>query len=149
MRDLVQKALDFAIAKEKEAEAFYRDWAEKVTDPSAKALLNELKAAERSHFEMLSRITVDELVAEGKGSSGRPDLKIAELLVDVDPTPSMSLQEAMVVAMKREATSVALYEKLAQLRGEAAALFHGLAEEERRHKSWLEKQYDEAILTEN
>jgi len=140
MRDVLQRALDFALAKEKEAEAFYRTWAGKAADPAVIALLNELKASEHGHYEMLSRITVDELIA-GSSSPTSADADLVELLNDATATSSMSLGDALLLAIRREDTSVALYERLAEFKGEASALFRGLAAEERRHRSRLEAQY--------
>ena len=144
MRNVLQRALDFAIAKEKEAETFYRTWADKAADPAVIGLLNELKAAERGHYEMLSRITVDELIgARETAASYGPDLDT--LMTDVVPSPAMSVLDAILLAIRREETSVALYERLAEFRGEAAALFRGLAAEERRHRSRLGTQYEEML----
>ena len=56
MRDKLRQALDFAVAKEKEAEAFYKEWADRAKDPAVKGILAELAATERGHMEMLSRI---------------------------------------------------------------------------------------------
>ena len=147
MQDKLQKALDFAVAKEREAEAFYKEWSRKATNPGVKALFAELAATERGHMEILSRITRNEMTAR----NGEPvdDLGLAELLADVKATAKMGLQEAMILAMKREEVSVALYERLADFGGEAESLLRALAREERRHKARLEAEYDEQILTEN
>jgi len=143
----LQEVLDFAIEKEKEAEAFYRTWAAVVGTPGVVALFAELAATEHGHVEMLSRITPDDLV---KGTSTEvSDLKLSELLIDVEASPGMSFQEAMIVAMKREESAAALYDELAGLGGETESLFQALAAEERKHKRLLESEYDEHVLTEN
>ena len=147
MHENLQQALDYAIAKEQEAEAFYKDWAAKAENPGVVALFAELAATEHGHAEMLSRVNPDELVAS---STDAPrDLKLSEFIVEVEASEGMSLQEAMVVAMKREASAAALYDELARLGGETKALFEALAAEERKHKLQLETEYDEQILTEN
>lgn len=147
MRDVLQKAIDFAVAKETEAEAFYKEWAGKVTSPATRALLAELAAAESGHKEMLSRIRPEDIIAKGMDESIAPGL--VDVLVDVKARKTMDVQEAMILAMKREAASVALYERMAEFGGEAKALFLGLAKEEERHRDRLEAEYDVHITPEN
>jgi len=146
MQDDLQKTLDFAIAKEEQAETFYREWADKARIPGVKTLFAELAAMERAHAEKLRQATPSTLIAAPDTPS---DLRLSELLVDIEASPSMSLQEAMIVAMKREEAAVELYERLATLGGDAQPIFQALAEEERSHKHRLEMEYDDSILTEN
>jgi rubrerythrin len=139
--------LDFAIEKEKEAEAFYKEWAAKVENPAVVALFAELAATEHGHFEMLSHITPEDLPAGLTAEAA--DLGLSDQLVGIKASPGIGVQEAMVLAMKREEAAAALYDKLARLGGETRSLFEALANEERRHKQKLEAEYDEEILTEN
>ncbi|MFC2095972.1 ferritin family protein [Candidatus Bipolaricaulota bacterium] len=147
MRDQMRKALEFAIASEKEAEAFYKEWSQKAKDPAVKGLFAELAGVEHGHMEMLSQITPDEMVA----STDLPaaGLGLSDMLVAVKASPKLNLQEALILAMKREEGAVKLYTRLAELNGEARSLFEALAKEEGRHKAKLEAEYDEHILTEN
>ncbi len=147
MRDESRKALDFAIAKEREAEAFYKEWAQKVSDPAAKGLFAELAGIEHGHAEMLNRITPADMMARYEPPP--TDLHLSDWLVDVPASPDLTLQEALIVAMKREERAVALYTRLAEMNGEAKSLFRALAREEASHKSRLEASYDDEILTEN
>ena len=147
MRDQMRKALDFAIAKEKEAEAFYKEWSQKAKDPAVQGLFAELAGIEHGHMEILSQITPEEMVATSNPATS--ELRLSDLLVDVKASPKLNLQEAMILAMKREEGAVALYSRLAELNGEARSLFEALAKEEGRHKASLEIEYDEHILTEN
>jgi len=147
MSDQLRKALTFAIEGEKEAEAFYKEWAAKAKDPAVKGLFSELAGVEHGHVEMLSRITPDEIVSSQEPTVGSIDL--SDLLIPIEATPKMNIQEAMILAMKREEGAVKLYTRLAELNGEARALFEGLAKEEQRHKLQLEKEYDDEFLAEN
>ena len=147
MRDQVQKALDFAVAKEKEAEAFYKEWSQKAKDPAVQGLFSELAGIEHGHMETLSQITPEEMTASNDPAAS--ELNLSDLLVNVKASPKLNLQEAMILAMKREESAVALYSRLAELNGEARSLFEALAKEEGRHKAKLEAEYDENILTEN
>jgi len=147
MRDQMRKALDFAIAKEQEAEAFYKEWSAKAKQPAVQALFAELAGIEHGHMEILSKITPEEMV--GSADADVTKLALSDLLVDVRASPNLTLQEAMIVAMKREEGAVKLYTRLAEMNGEAKSLFEALAKEEGRHKAKLETEYDDNILTEN
>ena len=147
MRDQMRKALDFAIAKEQEAEAFYKEWSAKAKQPAVQALFAELAGIEYGHMEILSKITPEEMV--GSANADVTKLALSDLLVDVSATPNLTLQDAMIVAMKREEGAVKLYRRLAEMNGEAKSLFEALAKEEGRHKAKLEMEYDDNILTEN
>jgi len=143
----LQRVLDFAIEKEREAEAFYKEWAAKVRNPAVVALFAELAATEHGHAEMLAHLTLDDLGEQAAAGTG--DLGLSDRLVDVEASEGMGVQEAMVLAMKREEAAAALYDELARLGGETQSLFEALAAEERTHKGRLETEYDEQVLTEN
>ncbi len=146
MRDQIRKALDFAIAKEREAQAFYLAWSETAHVPAIRILFAELAQAEQGHEDMLRTVPVDKLLA---ATGPVADLGLAEILVEVPAGPEMTLQQAMILAIKREEVSVALYERLMTFAGPAQPVFKALAEEEGRHKLRLEKEYEETILAEN
>lgn len=147
MRDPMRKALDFAIAKELEAEAFYKEWAEKAKDPAVHALFAELAGVEHGHRQMLLRITPEEMVERGR--TPVTDADLSDVLVDIDASASLSVQEAMIVAMKREQGAVNLYRRLSEFGGKTKPLFEALAKEEQRHQSKLQAEYDQHILTDN
>ncbi|MCK5246723.1 ferritin family protein [Candidatus Bipolaricaulota bacterium] len=147
MRDQMRKALDFAIAKEKEAEAFYKEWSQKAKDPAVQGLFAELAGVEHGHMEILSQITPEEMAAGGDSTVSK--LNLSDLLVDVKASPKLNVQEAMILAMKREEGAVKLYSRLAEMNGEARSLFEALAKEEGRHKAKLEAEYDDHVLIEN
>ena len=147
MNEKIREALEYAIQKEHEAEAFYKEWAAQAKNAAVVALFAELAATEHGHAEMLQHVTPEELVSSSEAVPA--DLKISELLVDVEASANMSVQEAMILAMKREEGAAALYEELARLGGETQSLFEALAREEQKHKEKLEREYDEQILTEN
>lgn len=79
------------------------------------------------------------------------DLKIADYLVDVEPSPGMWYQDALILAMKREKNAFILYTNLAAKAPNAKMkeLFLSLAQEESKHKLRFEIEYDDFILQEN
>ncbi len=144
--DELRRTLNFAVEKEREAEAFYRSWAAKADEPGVRTLFTQLASWEQGHAEKLASINAEEVAALESPSTGSG---LSELLVDIEAAPDMTLQEAFVVAMKREEASAALYRGMAALGGKAGQLFSGLEAEERRHKELLEREYDEIFLPEN
>ncbi|UCF09385.1 MAG: ferritin family protein [Candidatus Bipolaricaulota bacterium] len=146
MNEELQKTIDFAIAKEEQAVSFYEEWAAKAQLPSVRQLFTELSVMERGHVEKLRDAGPAGMMAIAPDGG---DLRLSELLVDVEASPAMSLQEALILGMKREEAAVALYDRLATLGGDAQPLFRALADEERNHKRLLETEYDTVILTEN
>ncbi len=145
--DELREALNFAVDKEREAEAFYRSWEGRAKDPAVRSLFSQLASWEQGHLERLLEVDPAEFSPTGKAST---DMKLSDLLVDVKASPEMSLQEAFVVAMKREEASAALYRGLASsVEGSAGELLANLREEEERHKQLLQREYDQLFLAEN
>ena len=145
----VEEILDFAVEKEQETHRFYTEWAKKL-DPSPV----------RKHFEGFAEEELrhkDKLLQVKQRGSLKPspqkvaDLKIADYLVDVHPTPDMSYQQALIIAMQREKASFNLYNNLEAIADDEdlRSTFLTLAQEEAKHKLRLETIYDERILTEN
>ncbi len=79
------------------------------------------------------------------------DLHIAEYLVEKKPTPDMSWQDIISIAMHRELASIRLYTDLEELvtDPEAKQFFQNLVAEEKGHKLFFEKIYDDEVLTSN
>ncbi len=141
--------LDFAIEKEEEARAFYQDLAGKVEGRAMQKLLKEFAAQEAGHAARLKGVKQGRktLAAGGKVV----DLKVSDYLAAVEPKPDMDYQEALQVAMQRERAAFALYSDLAAATDDAELqeLFTALAQEEARHKLFLEREYDEQVYSEN
>jgi rubrerythrin len=138
--------IQFAIDKEKNAQAFYRSAAGLSQYPGIPALFEELADEEQKHEKMLENIGQGVGIPEATGMV--PDLKISDYLVDLTFFPNMKYQEVMILAMKNEEKSMKFYrawsEKAAQ--AEHQKLFAHLAEEEAKHKYRLESVYDQEIL---
>jgi rubrerythrin len=144
----VDALLDFAIEKEQEANEFYLDLASKMEREHMKKVFEGFAAEEAKHKEKLTQVKAGKQLAPVE--SKITDLKIGDYLVDVEPTPDMSYQDALIVAMKKEKASFKLYSNLAQTVDDSnmQSLMWNLAQEEAKHKLRLEIEYDEVILTE-
>ncbi|MDD5264158.1 MAG: hypothetical protein PHU43_04885 [Candidatus Bipolaricaulis sp.] len=135
MTDPLQRALDFARANEKVVELAYKRWVQLAASARLKSVLAELGAAERGHHEMLLHVLHSEIAA--RRAQPVSSASIAKLLVDVPVPPDLLSFDGIVTAVRREEILAALYELLASLGGEAAALFSSLAAEEQRHRHLL------------
>ncbi len=147
--DRLQDILSFAIRKEQEAVDFYTDLAARVRTDSISQELRRIAAMEVQHRERLIEMDLD--AATTNVALPAADLRIAEYLVERQPTPGMTWQELVTIAMQRELASVKLYTGLARLTNDPPVrrLFENLAAEESNHKLFFERVWDEEILTEN
>jgi len=138
MKNQAKRILEFAIAKEKVAEAFYTRWSAKCPSELAK-VLHDLAREEHSHQEKLSLISLDDLVAEGPAPAEFGLIK--ELPDAPEDEEDMTPLDILTIAIQREQAAVALYERLLASSPHHADLFKALIEQERRHKHKLELQY--------
>ena len=145
----VDEILDFAINREQEAADFYSNLAERATSAWMKEMMLSFSQEELRHKGKLKSVKKgDKLLSSEQQVQ---DLKLGDYLVDVEPTGQLSLQDAMIVAMKREKAAYRLYSDLAAKVDslELKDLFLGLAQEEAKHKLYFETQYDDQILRDN
>lgn len=145
----INDILEFAIAAEQEAVAFYSELAKQAKNAEMKGVFEQFAKEEMSHKSRLLRIK-DEGTFEVKNEKVY-DLQIADYLVDVEVTPNMSYQDALIVAMKKEKSAFRLYTNLAAKAPteDLKKTFLSLAQEESKHKLRFEIEYDDYILKEN
>jgi rubrerythrin len=132
-------ALDFAITIEEDAEERYREFVRQVTDPAAQAFFREMVVNEGKHRRQLeSRRAVifrhqprrfEEKLADGEGEGPSPE----EVL------PSISVREAMEVALRAEERAWEFYDRaIPQLTDpDVRAFFEELRAEEVEHQDML------------
>lgn len=141
--------LDFAINKEQEAVDFYTKLAEAKGQEHMRETFLGFADEERDHKAKLETVKKGaELVLEPKSIL---DLKISDYLIDVEPSSSMTYQDALIIAMKAEKAAYKMYTFLSGKTSDSnlKALFLTLAQEEAKHKLRFEIEYDEEILREN
>lgn len=145
----VNAVLDFAIEREQEAVDLYEGLAKQTDNAALKKTLTSFAGVEAGHKVKLqaAKSGRTEMAAGGVVV----DMKVADYLIDVQPGPNMTLQDALVVAMKREKAAMDLYTDLAGNVDdpELKALFTKLAREEGAHKLTFETAYEEHFLSEN
>ncbi|MEI8202069.1 MAG: ferritin family protein [Bacteroidota bacterium] len=145
----VKEILDFAIESEQEAVDFYTKLASMTKTDAIKEVFIDFAREEMGHKAKLMDIKETGILITS--SENIIDLKISDYLVSVHPTPDMTYQDALVLAMKKEKAAFKLYTALAERAPNADLknLFLMLAQEESKHKLRFEIEYDEFVLTEN
>jgi rubrerythrin len=145
----VDEILEFAITSEQEAVDFYTGLAARSRNDQMKKVFLEFAGEEMKHKARLTGIR-DSQSWQLPVEKIR-DMKIADYLVDIKPTPDMTYADALVLAMKKEKNAFRLYLLLSEETEDPVmkTVFLSLAEEESRHKLKFELEYDEYILKEN
>jgi len=138
------EVISFAVMREEESHDFYKDLAEKTTDPFLKPLFTDFAKEELQHKKML--LTIDAVALESmfeKIIQKQNDPGIAKKLENIEPAPEMAFGDALILAMKREDKAFELYSLLAEISedDDLSLLFLGLAREEEQHKMRIEKTY--------
>jgi rubrerythrin len=145
----VDDLLDFAIGLEQDAVDFYKELAKNSRTPDMKQVFEQFAREEIGHKARLTEVKEKELYE--MEPEVITDLQIADYLVSIKPSPDMSYQDALILAMKREKAAFKLYMDLSGRapNQEMKSLFLSLAIEESKHKLRFELEYDEYILREN
>ncbi len=135
----------FAVEKEKEAVAFYKDLAEQSPRRGVKEILMGFAEEEQKHRELLENLGKNKEKLEEYKFEWIPDLRRSDYLVDVAYDEQMGFPELLRLAMKREEASLRLYNQLMKEAGHSdlVRVFKMLAQEEAGHKNKLETIYDD------
>lgn len=147
--DSVDKILDFAIRNEQDAADFYTGLADKMEREYTKKIFLDFAGEEKEHKDKLIAVKKGKLMLHAEERI--LDLKIGDYLLDVDMSPDLDYQEALILAMKAEKTAFKLYNDLASATDNAGLkeTFLNLAQEEAKHKLRFEIEYDDYIYKGN
>ena len=148
MRSKFDDILAFAIEKEKEAVELYKKMSELAEKPHIKAMFGDFSKEELNHVRILEELDIDNL--KGHPSGKVTDLKISNYLVDIEFKEGMNYQDSLIFAMKREETSVKLYEDMLANAQDTRlkTLLEFMVNEEAKHKLRLETEYDDNVFVE-
>lgn len=137
----VDEILDFAITREAEAIQLYSDLARKVEKPELRSALEGFIREELEHKEKLETEKAEGVVLKDEEVG---NLGIAEYVEGGEARPDMSYKDLLILAMKKEDTSVKLYNDLAKISQDEKLrdMFLLLAQEEAEHKLRFELEYD-------
>ncbi|GAB4330583.1 MAG: hypothetical protein Kow00127_22720 [Bacteroidales bacterium] len=147
--ETIDDILDFAMSEEQAAVDFYTGLAENAATEDMRQVFTEFAEEEIKHKMRLMKIKEEGFYTLEKETI--QDLKISDFVVNVKPTPSMTYEEALILAMKKEKAAFKLYTALAERapNQDLKEVFLGLAQEESKHKLRFEIEYDEYVLREN
>lgn len=145
----INDILDFAMAREQESVDFYTNLSDKARNEEMKKVFQEFAMEEVKHKARLQKIK-DEGIMEISDEKIQ-DLKISDYTVNMTPSPDMSYEEALILAMNKEKAAYKLYMKLSTKTDDPNLrdVFLSLAQEESKHKLRFEIEYDEFVLREN
>ncbi|MCX6283005.1 MAG: ferritin family protein [Bacteroidetes bacterium] len=145
----ITEILDFAIGEEQAAVDFYLLLSAQSKSSETKNIFNEFAEEEMRHKANLTKIKENGTLH--LSDEKVRDLKISEYLIDVKPSPGMTYQDALILAMKKEKAAFRMYTVLAAQAEDPAVkeLLQSLALEESRHKLRFEIEYDDVIFREN
>ena len=145
----VDEVLDFAIGQEEEAAKFYTDLAGYAEREWMKSIFEQFAKEELGHKQKLLDVKSGKLLVSAQKKV--LDLKMSDYLADVEPTPDMDYQQALVVAMQKEKKAFRMYSDLAESVDDENLknTFLSLAQEEAKHKLRFEVEYDDHVMTEN
>lgn len=145
--DDIKAIIDFAIAKEKEAEEFYQDLSKKTSLSASKDIFLEFARQEKKHQELLEDMEQKDISTDMAQYDLHwiQDLKRSDYVTEMEYENSMGYRDILILAMKREEKALRLYNDLLQQsnRDEHKKLFQILCQEEAKHKLKLETMYDD------
>lgn len=145
----LEDILRFAIRKEADAAALYHMAADR-SKPGVKKTFEELAREEEGHKKKLEGFDPKKVVKVKLKLKESKGLGLAEMVEDVPYSSDMSYADLLRMAIKNEERSERLYASTAKSVTDPSLkkLLLVLAQEETRHKSRLEKIYNDEILEE-
>jgi len=147
--ETINDILDFAMNEEQMAVDFYTGLAAVAATDDMKRVFTEFAQEEISHKQRLLKIREEGFFTLEKEQIA--DLKITDYVVNIKPSPDMTYEEALILAMKKEKAAFRLYMALMERAPDPNLkdVFLSLAQEESKHKLRFEVEYDEYVLREN
>jgi rubrerythrin len=147
----IEEIIDFAIQRERDAQAAYLSYAGQTKRRGFSDLLLRMAEMEKGHELKLLALKQGRNTAALFTPPKGEDLGLAEMLVDVPFSADMDYGDFLVLVIQKERAAEQLYRKLESLTTnlDVRSMFALLAGEERKHRDWAQERYDEDILKEN
>ena len=133
--------IKFAMANEVEAQKFYADAAEKLSNPALKKMFAQFSEEEKRHREILKEIYVSNTI--GDYFEEGTDYNVSETVDEPELSMDMKPADAFALAMKKEEDAMVQYAALANecRDAEKKKVFLDLAAMERGHKRKMEDAF--------
>jgi len=147
----IEEIIDFAIQREREAQATYLSYAGQTGRRGFSELLLSMAEMEKEHEQKLAALKQGQSTAALFTPPKGEDLGLADMLVEVPFSPTMDYGDFLILVIRKEREAEQLYRKLESMTTSAdvGKMFALLADEERKHRDWAQERYDEDILKEN
>lgn len=143
MKTQVQQLTDiinFAIEQEEESVNFYNNLLGVVKSQVVAKEIHNIIKMEQRHRDSLKEI--DATVCARSLNQPAQTLRMADYVVEEKPSPGMSLQDLLNIAIHREHKSIELYNDLSKLfAGDEKQLFQNLSSEESQHEHIFEDKW--------
>lgn len=131
----VDEILEFAIAREVEANQLYMYMAAHMENPEMRQVCEDFAKEELEHKDKLELMQIDEAVT---------DFNISNYVMDEGNPMGMDYEDLLVFAINKEDKSINLYRDLAKIvkDEESHKLLLSLVQEETEHKQRFEIEYN-------
>ena len=143
----LNEIIDYAIAREKEAEDFYNAISQEESMSGAREMLEEFAVMEQKHQVLLEKFKTKGLDKSLANYNFKwiKDIKRSDYVVEMEYKKGMGYGDILLIASQREGAALKLYNALlAQAENEdAKQLFKVLCQEEAKHKKIFETKYDD------
>jgi rubrerythrin len=145
--DNIEAVIDFAIEKEIEAAECYQEVSEQEAFLDKKQMMRDFAEEERKHQRMLEDLKAGSISSKLEEYQFKwiADLKRSNYVADIEYHSGMGYSDLLLMAMKREEKSLALYnDMLANAQSDDQKMvFKILCQEEAKHKLALETMFDD------
>ena len=139
--------IDFAITKEREAAAFYREVSGRESLDDKTRIFLEFATEEEKHAALLDALKTGGEQVELADYTWKwiIDIKRSNYVQDVEYHPNMSYREILTLAAQREEQALAFYNDCLKgaKKDDAKQVFKMLCQEEAKHKLALEGMLDD------
>jgi len=141
----VEEIINYAIEKEKEAVKFYEEISRQEAFSGTRKIFEEFAKEERKHQAMLEDFSINKEKISKYKLEWITDIKRSDYLVDIEYEKGMHYTDILRLAMKKEEKALKLYNDLMQKADNknVIKLFQLLAQEEAKHKGYIEGLYDD------
>jgi rubrerythrin len=141
--DSIGEIMELAVAREEEANLFYKDLAKQTKDPTMRIVFEKFADEELEHKAKLEL----EVMKAGKVVTTAEipvNFKIEDYIENTEHIPDMNYEQLLLMAIAKEKRSVRFYIELAALVQEkdAREALISLAEEEAKHEARFQMEYD-------
>ncbi|MFA6318559.1 MAG: ferritin family protein [Elusimicrobiota bacterium] len=149
-KEKVEEILRFAIDNEAKAVELYARLAARQKQVHLRELFSSLAAEERRHKARLEKVLSGRKLLKSGAALAR-DIDLEDYASPPEPKGELGLQDALILAMKKEKAAFNLYMDMAgaAVQREVREVFLSLAREEAGHKLRFEREYDRFIQPDN